>query len=128
MDKKTVVVSAHSILGAIAIASALFAGGVTAREYDVAVGIPVSTQGLDLSQPAGAQQLYERIQRAAYVACTYGNRVDLKPADAGCYEQALGGAVRSAHQPLLTKVYLQTHTLRQAAAHGVDVPAQVASK
>jgi hypothetical protein len=30
--------------------------------------------------------------------------------------------------PLLTQVYLETHTLRQAAAHGIDVPAQVAAK
>jgi hypothetical protein len=29
---------------------------------------------------------------------------------------------------LLTQVYLETHTLREAAAHGIDVPVQVAAK
>ena len=41
----------------------------------------------------------------------------------GCYEKALADAIRSANLPLLTQVYLETHTLREAAAHGIDVPA-----
>jgi UrcA family protein len=121
---------AHSALGALAIVGALFGGNVAAREYDVKVAIHVSTQGLDLKQPAGMQEFYERLEHAAHVACTYGNRVDLKPASdpIGCYETALGDAIRSVNLPLLTDVYLETHTLRQAAAHGIQVPAQVAAK
>ncbi len=46
----------------------------------------------------------------------------------GCYEKALGNAVRSANMPLLTQVYLETHTLREAAARGIDVPVQMAAK
>ena len=46
----------------------------------------------------------------------------------GCYEKALGNAIRSTNVPLLTQVYLETHTLRDAAARGIDVPVQVASK
>ncbi len=57
-------------------------------------------------------------------------RVDLKPvADPkGCYEKALGSAVRSANLMLITRVYLQSHTLQQAAAFGIDVPMEVAAE
>jgi UrcA family protein len=128
MGIKKAATRAYVTLGAITIAGALLAGGAAAKEYDVPVRIHVSTRGLDLSQPAGAHQLYERIQRAAYVACTYADRVDLKPADGDCYEQALGEAIRSAHVPLLTQIYLETHTYRVAAAHGIELPEQVAAK
>ncbi len=122
MYTKTAVLRARSVLGAAAVACTLFAG--------VTVAIHVSTRGLDLSQPAGAHEFYTRLQRAARVACTDGNRVDLAPArdPEGCYEKALGDAIRSANVPRLTQVYLETHTLRQAAARGIDVPAQMAAK
>ena len=57
-------------------------------------------------------------------------RVDLKPVTdrKRCYEKALGSAVRSANSPLLTQVYLQTHTPQEATALGIDVPVQVAAK
>jgi UrcA family protein len=94
------------------------------------VAIHVSTQGLDLRQPPGAHEFYTRLQRAARVVCTHGNRVDLEPSPdpEGCYEKALGDAIRSANVPLLTQVYLATHTLREAPARGIDVPAQIAAK
>jgi len=128
MYAKTAVMSARSVLGAAAVACTLLAGNVAAEDNKVIVAIHVSTQGLDLRQPAGAQEFYTRLQRAARVACTHGNRVDLAPAPdpEGCYEKALGDAIRSANVPLLTRVYLETHTLRQAAARGIDVPAQMA--
>jgi UrcA family protein len=130
MYSKTVAMSARRVLGAAAVACTLLAGNVAAKGHDVTVALHVSTQGLDLRQPAGAQKFYARIKHAAEVACTHGNRADLVPlADpAGCYEKSLGEAIRSANLPLLTQVYLETHTLRQAAAHGIDVPAQVAAK
>ena len=110
--------------------STLFAGSVAAKDHEVIVAIHVSRQGLDLTQSAGAHQFYTRLRHAARVACTHGNRVDLAPAPdpEGCYEKALGDAIRSANVPLLTQVYLETHTLRQAAARGIDVPAQMAAK
>jgi UrcA family protein len=125
---KTIVMSAWSILGAGVVACALFAGGVAAKE--VTVALQVSTQGLDLSQPAGAREFYGRLKKAAWIVCTHGNRVDLQPSPdrEGCYEKALGDAVRSANVLLLRQVYLETHTLREAAAHGIDVPVQVAAK
>jgi UrcA family protein len=130
MYTRTAVVSAGWVLGAAAVASTLFAGSVAAMDHGVTIAIRVSTQGLDLSQPAGAHELYTRLQRAARVACTHGNRVDLAPAldPVGCYEKALGDAIRSANLPLLTQVYLVTHTLGEAAARGIDVPAQMAAK
>jgi UrcA family protein len=130
MYTKTAVLRARFVLGAAAVACTLLAGNVAAEDNNVIVAIHVSTQGLDLRQPAGAQEFYMRLQRAARVACTHGNRVDLAPAPdpEGCYEKALGDAIRSANVPLLTQVYLATHTLREAAARGIDVPAQIAAK
>jgi UrcA family protein len=85
MYTRTSVVSTWPVLGAAVIACALFAGSVTAKE--VTVAIQVSTQGLDLSQPAGAHELYTRLQHAAKVVCTHGMRVDLQasPDTEGCY-------------------------------------------
>ena len=121
---------AKSVVGAVATLGAVCGGAVVAKDYDVTVAIPVSVQGIDLRQPAGAQKLYVRLQQAAYVACTRGDRVNLKPVSDwnGCYESALGDAIRKVHSPLLTEVYLQTHTLRQAAAHGIEPLQQVAAK
>jgi UrcA family protein len=129
MYTKTAVMSARSVLGAAAVACTLLAGNVAASDHRITVAIHVSTQGLDLSQPAGAQQFYTRLQHAARVVCTHGNQVGLAPSPdpEGCYEKALGDAIRSANVPLLTRVYLETHTLREAAARGIDVPAQVAA-
>ena len=129
MYTKTAVMSARSVLGAAAVACTLLAGNVAASDHRITVAIHVSTQGLDVSQPAGAQQFYTRLQHAARLVCTHGNQVGLAPSPdpEGCYEKALGDAIRSANVPLLTRVYLETHTLREAAARGIDVPAQVAA-
>jgi UrcA family protein len=127
---KTAVRSAHSTLAAVVFAGALFAGNVAAQDYNVTVAIHVSTRGLDLHRPAGAQEFYGRLKHAADVACTHGNRVDLKPSSdpVRCYEKALGEAIRTANLPLLTHAYLETHTLRQAAAYGIEASAQLAAK
>ncbi len=128
MYTKTIVMSAWPVLGAGVVACVLFAGSVAAKE--VTVAIQVVTQGLDLSQPAGAKEFYGRLKKAAWIVCTHGNRIDLQPSPdrQGCYEKALGDAIRSANVSLLTQVYLETHTLREAAARGIDVPVQVAAK
>jgi hypothetical protein len=56
-------------------------------------------------------------------------RVDLVPLNdpKGCYERALSDAIRSAKLPLLMRVYLATHTVQEAAARGIGVPAQAAN-
>jgi UrcA family protein len=119
-----------SLVGAAALACACFAGNAFAAEHVVSVSVQVSGQGLDLSKPEDAKTLYIRLQNAAWVVCTRGTRVDLKPSDdpKGCYENALGDAVRSVKAPMVTQVYLATHTLQEAAAHGIQRPAQVAAK
>jgi UrcA family protein len=125
----TKLAAARSILGCAAVAGILFAGNaVAAKDHNVTVAIHVSTEGLNLSQTADARTFYTRLENAAWVACTRGNRVDLVPVDdlKGCYERALGGAVHSANAPMLTQIYLATHTLQEAAARGIDVPAQIA--
>lgn len=128
MYTKRAFMSAWPVLGAAIVACSLFTGSVGAK--DVTVAVQVSTQGLDLSQPAGAQKLYWRLLQAARVACANGNRVGLAPSDdpQRCREKALGDAIRAANLPLLTQAYLATHTLQQAAALGIDLPVQMAAK
>jgi UrcA family protein len=130
MYTKTVFTSTRSLLATVSIAGALLAGNASAANHEVTVTIIVNTQGLDLTQPAEAQKFYTRIENAAWIACTHGNRVDLVPVDnlKRCSEKTLGGAARSAGVPMLTQIYLTDHTLRQAAALGIPVPAQIAAK
>ena len=130
MYTKRAFMSAWPVLGAAAVACALFAGRVAAKDHNVTVAYHVSTQGLDLSQPAGAREFYTRLQHAAWFVCTDGRRVDLEPsADPGpCYERALANAIRSANVSLLTQAYLEKHSPREAAAYGIELPVQVAAK
>jgi UrcA family protein len=117
------------MLGVAIVAGVQFAANsAAAKDHNVTVVLHISTNGLDLSQPADARTFYARLENAAWVACTRGNRVDLLPVDdlKGCYEKALGDAVHSAKAPTLTQIYLATHTLQEAAAHGMEVPAQIA--
>jgi UrcA family protein len=111
-------------------ACALFLGSTQAKAKEVTVQFSVSAAGLDLSQPAGARELYRRLQNAARIVCTHGMRVDLAPATrlSGCYEKALGEAVRSTHRPQLSVVYLSTHTPLDAAKYGIEVPVQLAAE
>lgn len=122
--------SAWPILGAAIAAFTLFTGDVAAKDDAVTVSIQVSTQGLDVSQPHGAQKLYWRLQYAARVACTHGNRVGLAPSPnpESCREKALADAIRAADSALLTQIYLASHTPREAVAHGIDAPLQMAAK
>jgi UrcA family protein len=128
MNPKTPSMTARYVLGAAVVACTLYAGNVAAGNHEVTVAIHVSTQGLDLSQLAGTQEFYGRLKYAAYVACTRGDRVGLAPAadPKGCYEQSLADAIRSANAPLVTQIYLATHTLREALARGIVVPAAIA--
>jgi UrcA family protein len=130
MDTKSAFTSAWAIPGYALVACTLFAGGAAAKDPEFVVAYQVSTQGLDLNEPTGARALYSRLKHAADVVCTHGMRVDLAPPSdpQACYEQALSQAVRAVKRPLLTQIYLETHTLREAAARGIDVPVQLVSK
>jgi UrcA family protein len=130
MNTKTAVKSVWPAITAAIVACTFFTGNVAAEGRPVSVAIQVSTQGLDLNKPAGVHELYSRLKNAAWIACTRANRVGLEPSpDAyACSEKALAEAIRTAHMPLLVQAYLQTHSLGQAAAHGIEVPVQVAAK
>lgn len=131
MYTKLAIARVRSILGVAVVAGILFAtNSAAAKGHNVTVVLHVSTKGLDLSKPTDARTFYARLENAAWVACTRGNRVDLLPVDnlKRCYERALGGAIRSANAPTLTQIYLASHTLQEAAARGIDVPAQIAGK
>ncbi len=129
MSIKTAVISAWPVVGA-AVACTLSIGNAMAGDHEFTVAIHVSTQGLDLSQPAGAHELYRRLKYAAGEVCKPDVRVALEPVanPKECAEKALGDAIRSVKLPMLTPIYLETHTLGEAAAHGIEVPAQVAAK
>ena len=118
-----------SMPGAAIVACLLFAGSVAAGDDAVTVSVQVNTRGIDVSQPQGAQELYWRLEYAARVACTHGNRVGLEPSPQPerCREKALADAVRAADIALLTQVYLASHTLREAAANGIH-PVQMGAK
>jgi UrcA family protein len=126
MSIKSAVINASPLLSAALAACMLFAVEAAAGSHPVTVAIKVSTHGLDLNAPAGAQELYRRVEDAAWVACHGANRIGLEPSPDpyACYETALGQAVASVHIPLVTLAYLETHSLGQAAAHGIDVPVQ----
>jgi UrcA family protein len=134
MDTKTSVINAKPFVCiAAAAACAMLSGPLQSREVtsrEVTIKIPVNAAGLDLSQPADARELYRRIQRASRTACRHGDRVGLEPPTSftGCYEKALGDAVRSVNRLPLTIAYLSTHTRSDAATHGIEVPTQVAAK
>jgi len=65
---------------------------------------------LDLTQPAGARQLYRRIERAAHEVCAgYG----LYDYDRRCAQAAIGRAVAEVGAPLLT-AHQQTLAQREA--------------
>ena len=130
MYANPIVTTARSFLGLAAVVCTFVAGSVVAEDRMVTIELHVRADGLDLRQTADVSTFYERIKHAAWVACTHGDRVDLVPLDdpKACYEKALGAAVASIKVPLLSQMYLATHTLQQAAAYGVDVPVQIAAK
>jgi len=117
-------------LWATIIVSALVAGNAVAASQSVDVSAPINTSGLDLSRPADVRTLYKRIKGTAEYLCGTSNRVGLAPADdpKGCYEKALADAIRSARLPMLTRLYLNTHSLQEATARGIEIPPQVSAR
>jgi UrcA family protein len=129
MYTKAAITTARMLFGATTVVSALFAGSVAAKDKIVTDSIRISHQGLDLSQPADAQTFYTRLENAAWIVCTRGTRVGMLPPDDKyrCYQKALGEAVHASNKPLVTQIYLATHTLQEAASHGIE-PAQLVAK
>jgi UrcA family protein len=129
MPTESTVRCIRTLIGGAAVACALFAGNVVAKDKMVIDSVRISPQGLDLSQPADARTFYTRLENAAWTVCTRGTRVGLLPADDKfrCYQTALGEAVHASNKPLVTQIYLATHTLQEAASHGIE-PAQLVAK
>jgi UrcA family protein len=67
----------------------------------------VSYADLDLSNPAGAQALYDRIRKAASSVCgeIEDTQFEHKVFFRECYDQAVANAVAEANRPTLTALY-----------------------
>jgi len=115
---------------AVLAACALISGPALSQGRTVDITVHVSAEGLDLNQPAGADQLIGRLQHAARIVCGHGMRVDLEPLPHPtiCFENAVADAVRSINRPQLTKAYLKTHSLQDAANRGIDVQRVAAAR
>jgi UrcA family protein len=125
MNSHRIVLTAKSYLCIAALsACAALSSPARAGGHEVTIVIPIDHTGLDISQPTGAQEYYHRLQKAAFIACRHGNRVDLLALSDpwACYQKAIGDAVRAASQPQLTMIYLKTHTSLEAAAYGIESP------
>jgi UrcA family protein len=122
-------IAARSLAITAIAACGLLSAPIQAEEQVVDIGKTVTTAGLDVSQPAGAQQLYFRLVHAANLVCGHGLRVGLEPVHnvSNCIENSVAAAVRSAHLPQLTMAYQKAHAL-QAANHEIAVPAIMAAK
>lgn len=116
-------------MAAVAACIAL-SGYAEAGDQTITVRQAVSTVGVDLNTLEGARKVYRQLQSAARDVCSNTKRLDLLPQlfPASCYEDALGNAIRSANSPQLTMVYLRSHSLDSAEAHGINLPATVVAR
>jgi UrcA family protein len=92
---------ASTLIAALTLA-AISPVGVAAAVHDDVRREVVRFADLDLTRPAGAQELYRRIQRAAREVCgIYG------PGgyDRSCADRAIAGAVATVGAPLLRAHY-----------------------
>ena len=120
----------RAIVGSVSLTCLFAATAAHADSSTVTVAIHVNAHGLDLTQEEGVRKFYQRIKNAAWAACTRADRVDLAPVEdpMKCSDQSLAQAVRSVSAPALTRVYLETHTLQQAAVAGISVPFAASTK
>jgi UrcA family protein len=92
--------------------------------------VQVSTAGLDLNTPAGAQAFYSRLSSAAKTVCDresegdpiYGSQFDL------CYRATLQSAVHTANRPLVTQRYNERHGADETATSEDTSLIRVAAK
>lgn len=85
---------------ALALISSVSAAGSNNRP----VSLTVSFSDLDISSPAGAVELYHRIDRAAVAACSYYWFTSDKD-EARCIHDAIANAVIDVNEPALIDVY-----------------------
>jgi UrcA family protein len=100
------------------LATATLATGLTvdhasaASAYDEPKNVVVRYSDLNLSQPQDASTLYNRIQRAARVACENGEAESLARLQRfhRCVDQAVTNAVAKVSSQQLTEIHeVQTH-------------------
>lgn len=74
--------------------------------------IKVSYSELDLTKPAGAEALYRRIRKAAFIVCgAYDSPMPLNyTAKSQCFKSAIDEAVSKVNSPLLTSLHQDENT------------------
>ncbi len=80
----------------------------------------VKFRELDTAHPAGKEELYRRLYRAAHEVCSplegaFGSRALVTPQYEACINQALSGAVARINRPDFTD-YVATRTQKSAGA------------
>ncbi len=115
-----------ALLGAV---SAAFSVSVLAQAVvaDAAPQVHVSYADLNVSTAAGAKVLYSRISSAASNVCPAdAKELRSHQAHAACMEQVIGGAVRDANLPQLSKLFTEKMGAK-IAAHYETSPVRVAN-
>jgi UrcA family protein len=102
----------QAALGAAILAASLLT--VARADADAPPMKVVSYADLDISTPAGAQVLYQRIQRAAREVCPADNFHDLAVWHARqCISKSVDEAVKAVHSPALSALHAH-NTIRLA--------------
>jgi UrcA family protein len=121
-------VSAQSFIRLAAVlACVTLSGYAEAGDQTVNISQTVSAVGIDVNTPDGARKLYGRLESASRSVCS-DHRTGVEPPQAGCADDALGNAIRSANRSQLTRVYLQSHSVQTAQAYGIRIPMLAANK
>jgi UrcA family protein len=96
-----------SLLGTALLALIVCLLGITPAWSNTpdAPSVTVRYADLDLSSPAGANALYQRIEAAAKQVCRAGTDPIEQISQRGCYRRAVGDAVRKVNSPLLIAVH-----------------------
>ena len=101
---------ATSLIGTVTLCAVAPAAFAAALPDDVRRQV-VSYADLDLARPAGAQELYHRIRRAARDVCE--TSYDRLGHDRHCIAQAIARAVAEVGAPLLTTRHLAAEAARR---------------
>ena len=105
---QTRAVAGLAALAAVAVTALGIADGIGTRAPSTpAASVSVTYADLDLSQPAGAQQLYRRLQRASRTVCGSVDQANLAAylRWQDCYSDALQRAVLRVNAPQLLALY-----------------------
>jgi UrcA family protein len=100
-------VARAGITVAVALFTCLVANGASAEQPQV-TQVTVGYSDLDLSKPAGAQTLYQRIKSAAAQVCGsrgHYTRLESRKLWRDCYDGAVANAVAQIDRPSLTALH-----------------------